>query len=452
MRNPRRLAIALLVLLFVRTGFSIWFGPDEVPVARLLANLRAYTEENPDDPEGHYLLGRVHGLAFVHRSRYLGAYERWAKPASLPEIATDHHQRSLQRTTRDPHFQADGLKFALYKDELDFERPDPEMMRTHLTLAIAELERALDRKSDHAFAHLGLAYVFEEGAPWADRVDHARVLGLEARQLDLEHRHRIEGWIEALSGQGEEAAQAYRELSQDVPSALAQLEAGREDDSERRRAACVALLRTLWTERAMRHYERAFALTFEADSKLEMRPPEPINGGGGLRDLVSYEAANAMLRLLDRRPETPAVVGRKQELAKAVSRLNELPRSRFVTPIVFRLSPSSVPSDLLAPGACALFDLDGDGLEEAWPWVAPDTGSWFGIRTGSVRSAPGVSSSVPSPGGCSSPTATARWTPSTTTATASCAERNSRDSPRGSTATAMVFPMRARSCRSDPSA
>src|SRR5262249_34887925 len=48
-------------------------------------------------------------------------------------------------------------------------------------------------------------------------------------------------------------------------------------------------------------------------------------------------------------------------------------RSRMVTPIIFSLGSDGPLGDLLAPGATAPFDLDGDGIAERWPWVKRDT-------------------------------------------------------------------------------
>src|SRR5262245_29911341 len=43
-------------------AFGHGIVPQSVPVARLIANLTKYTEENPNDSEGYYRLARVHTL------------------------------------------------------------------------------------------------------------------------------------------------------------------------------------------------------------------------------------------------------------------------------------------------------------------------------------------------------------------------------------------------------
>src|SRR5262249_680861 len=53
---------------------AMWRMPTEVPVGRLVTNLPSYTREHPDDAEGFYLLGRVHGLAFVERQRVISVW------------------------------------------------------------------------------------------------------------------------------------------------------------------------------------------------------------------------------------------------------------------------------------------------------------------------------------------------------------------------------------------
>ena len=60
------LAVMTIVAASASAASAIFMRLDEpVPIDRLLANLTAHVEDHPDDAEGHYVLGRVHSLAYA---------------------------------------------------------------------------------------------------------------------------------------------------------------------------------------------------------------------------------------------------------------------------------------------------------------------------------------------------------------------------------------------------
>ena len=65
--------------------------PSPVPVDRLLGNAGAYVKENPENPHGYYVLGRIHYLAFVNKSANAPAYNEGKD--SLPEIGGGWRQK-----------------------------------------------------------------------------------------------------------------------------------------------------------------------------------------------------------------------------------------------------------------------------------------------------------------------------------------------------------------------
>ena len=137
-------------------------------------------------------------------------------------------------------------------------------------------------------------------------------------------------------------------------------------------------------DKAKETYYQAYALSVETDTQLES-----VRGiEGGPRALVSYEAGQAYVRLS---PSESALSPSEKELVESIQRnvdkLCALP-GQFITPIVFSLSRHKALPDLIASGVQARFDLDGDGVVEAWPWVRPETGIlvWDPEQTGKITS------------------------------------------------------------------
>jgi hypothetical protein len=123
-------------------------------------------------------------------------------------------------------------------------------------------------------------------------------------------------------------------------------------------------------------------VAIQEDLQREYRPL------GGVREIVSYEAGNAYIRLWEAEAEIPAdvaerILGMKDNLAI----LDKLPLGP-ITPVVFSLQGGDSLVDLLAPAHVVSFDLDGDGVVERRPWVKPTTGflAWDGDRDGRITS------------------------------------------------------------------
>ncbi|MCS7263339.1 MAG: hypothetical protein NZ805_00740 [Armatimonadetes bacterium] len=44
---------------------AMWVRPASAPLERLLPNIQHYVQQNPKDAHGHYVLARLHSLAFA---------------------------------------------------------------------------------------------------------------------------------------------------------------------------------------------------------------------------------------------------------------------------------------------------------------------------------------------------------------------------------------------------
>lgn len=340
---PLALALALLLgaaLMCPDTAEARFSRPKDVPVERLVKNLGAYVEAHPTDPNGWYVLGRIHSLAMVMKSHTLGIYE--GRKESDPPIV-DHQF----------HKPNEG------------EPPPVETLREHAKQAIRAFEQALALNANAPRTQLGLAYtlemasyVAEDGPPIPD----------SSATPTKEDSARIRDWIAKLGASEQvERSAAMKALRAERFVALPLLLAHRDDANAERRLRVRTLIADLWRDAAIDRYRITYDLAIERDLA---RPGLPTLG---VDDLVAYEAGATWLRLVRARGITPREKADAESIEANLATLRGMPRGP-VTPIVFPLDTPRPLADLLAREASVSFDLDGDLEVESWPWVEPDTG------------------------------------------------------------------------------
>jgi hypothetical protein len=134
-----------------------------------------------------------------------------------------------------------------------------------------------------------------------------------------------------------------------------------------------------WRAAAIEEYAKAFDLAIEKDAQITERPIH------GLKELVSYDAANGYVNLIKDHP-TAAQTEKSEAMQKRIKPLEKL--SGPITPIIFSLAAAGQLNELLDPGHVVKFDLDGTGRGQAWPWVKPTTSIlvWDPKSTGRIES------------------------------------------------------------------
>ncbi|HVQ27633.1 MAG TPA: hypothetical protein VMV01_20750, partial [Planctomycetota bacterium] len=310
-----------------------------------MRNLEARLEADADDAGTHYTLGRAHAFAFaLERTTLLGS--GMAEFMGLKDLEAQRAHRSEPTAT--PQTRDERL--------------------AHLSEGVRHLGRACALE-DSALHRLTLAWLLETGTPLAAEVDSAALLEPAAPESPGQHE-AIAGWIEALGSEdGPRAEEARRRLAEPamLEHALAQLAAQRAC-AEPRRAAVQELLRRAWSERAIAEYWRSLELA-ESQGLFE----DPLLHGP-LASQVPREALEAYRRLVRARgvhgPEE------EQRLAAADARWNALGESPrgWITPILLALEGCPTLADLTRPALTVPFDLDGDGVDEPWPWLASGAG------------------------------------------------------------------------------
>ncbi len=300
------LLIALLMTLLSASPAAAIFAPSpSVPTERLIKNLAAYLAEKPKDPEAHYLLARVHYMAFVNRVDQVRANDP-GSATMLPKLVDPRQYGS-----------ADGEKI------------DEAAAIEHARSAIRSFRKAIELNEISALYHLGLAGIFEQAIPQAEKIGPPDTL---------------------------------KPVASDEPAA--------NQPNVARLYAMAALQANLTAYKLDR--EAALA----KDSIFQPFYP------------AAYEAGKAVQRLVKKYELKPGDEKMLDQIAADLKTMDEKPQA--ITPIVMRIegaTPRGL-ADLIAADATVRFDLDADGEAEPRAWVRPDTAIlvWDPEHTGKIAS------------------------------------------------------------------
>ena len=374
-RSPRFALVAALLLgaFGLRPLPAMVLYPHKWPVDRMLANVERYVERHPEAAEAHECLGRIHTYAFVFETAYL-------MPHSSFRSDVDAWERSIQAGGPTLDDLARLVAARRLQDHRDpaFPPLDSPTLLGHLDAGLRELGRALALDPDRASAHLAFAYALERGAHLADQLDPS----LLGQPTDPERSSYLEGLVASL-GETERAEEAFATLEEPQKLARALPILGRERSSSNalRQEGVARLLQRAWKDVAIEHDRIAFERAKAGD--LEQTFVDDFE------EVVSLEAGEAYLRLTEgEEARRPGEESFRSEVREAVERLRKLPLSSWITPIALSMEGCRALDDLVLPDACVLFDLDGDGVEEPWPWLRPDAGwlVWDPDRRGRITS------------------------------------------------------------------
>jgi hypothetical protein len=341
-------------------AFGMWSMPESIPVARVVANAGAYVHEHPGDANGHYVLARAHGLAFVLRSATVNV-SRNSTTSPLPELSSDDFQYPMGRTPSATISQDERL--------------------IHLDESVTHFQSALMLDDKPAHYHLSYAYVLEGGAALADRA--SLVPGAPAANLPKARLDEFEAITAKLASTDEPTrVAASAELAKALPEVAPILFKRRADPDEHTRDAIRLLLEQHWREQAITEYFAAYKRAIDQDLTIKEQPIR------GLDTLVAYEAGTSYLHLVRARGVTAAEQAQVDLVAADIKKLEEKPQRFIVTPIIFSITDPALLSELLDSSHSACFDLDGSGRPQCWLWVRPGTGIlvWDPGMTGRITS------------------------------------------------------------------
>jgi len=343
MFNRKQLCgMTLGLLAIVGLGLSAWgefVQAPKVSVERLLKNTAAYIKEHPQDPQGYYVHGRLHHLAYAMNAKDLPIFnaDKTDKPLTLDE-------RSIY-IDRDNPQKLDDATIA------------------HIKEGLANYRKALELDPKRPLYHLSLASLMESASSPVILKEDELEKPTEAEQK------KIEDSIKALGGENPETREnAFDALYALGSKALTQLQAHGKDEDLETRTQSERLITVICQSRAAAEYLQAFNLGKDLDLKATHQPLD------GIASMISHEAGSGFLRLVQKRKLSDAEKTAANEVEAHLKKLQNLPQGP-ITPIVFSLTAGKDAklADLLDNAKTVRFDLDGDERAELRHWVQPTT-------------------------------------------------------------------------------
>jgi len=327
MTSNKLLTMWFLTFLFSAVTFGEFMLPIAAPVDRLIKNTTAYINENPQDKNAYYTLGRIHYLSFANKSRLVGAYEREA----LPTIPQDWMQQAAISQNLYDHAKELVLKEYGYASSRDI----PADKYTEFSDAVQNKRKELEQQN------------------WSQEK-------LEDNELYEHANEAMKNFNKAIEMDPENGLY-YHGLACLIEQYTKHLD-------EIKSEVVPEQFRKILLEQAKQYYYKAFSVSIKEDSGRQFKPMS------GLRSLVSFEAGNSFVRLSDVDSQDQELQKILKEVKTGLDKLDKIPESRIVTPVIFSLEQNKKLRELLESQKPVQFDLDGDGLKETWPWVKPTTG------------------------------------------------------------------------------
>ena len=309
--------VAFAVLAFAVGAVAEWaLRPVLAPVDRLARNVHEHLKKNPKDAQAHYVLGRIHSMAFAlgtNQVTHVLPFNPDAKAPVLPRL---------------PPWMGVVRK----RNEKQPRPLTPERL-LHLEASLRHYENAAELDAKNHRARLGFAWMLEEGWNVREALTKSHELGL-LKKLPDDAAKRVTGLAERAAKLDTAALDVYRDVMKRVAA---------------------------------------------KDKARNFQGPEPDS-------LLSIDAATAILRILETRPQLAVKEQAEREsMKKHLAAMATKPR--LVTPIIFPMDKPRPMNSLLASNGWTSFDLDADGIVSQWPWVKADTGLlvWDPHDTGKIR-------------------------------------------------------------------
>jgi len=320
--KTQKALVTIALLTCCSAAKATFVAPTEAPIDRLMKNTTAYLTEHPDNAQAYYTLARIHYLAFAQNSASISAFDRGVPPT----VAPDWQQSYVRRMRLLKYAEKLALKqMGLSSDKQlsDENVPTFEQLRKKY---IKQLEQRSSIPGELTQQQL---------------IDHAgKALTNFQKAIELDPKNAL--YNLGLASLLEQYVEFLRDLHEpNVPEPF----------------------RAIILDKAIQTYYTAYSLAIKKDLKTKYRPLP------GLNVLVSYEAATGYLRLakLQTAP-TNQTKSTMTKLKKSLAKLENIPKSRVVTPIIFSLKDNNCLSDLLAQNSNVSFDLDGDNIIETVTW------------------------------------------------------------------------------------
>src|SRR5262245_38253698 len=273
------------VALFGNHAFAKFAIPTDVPVDRLVKNLKSYIAEHPDDAQGYYNLARVHSLAFTLKARSIGAYEGRALPSPADEDMQRYRRQPVPPTT-------DGKQAPDKQEELT----SSELQR-HVREAVTNYNKAIELDMKQGLFFLSFGSFLESASAQSSDCSLAPLnipIAIDAKAKDAAVRmvqDIVNGKSDSQEAERIIATSNWDWSAHEYPSVIAALHDAQLSQDWPHRPEIRRLLDLHWKQATKDCYYLAFKLSFPTELQNKTLPIK------GLKALVSHEAAQSFLRV-----------------------------------------------------------------------------------------------------------------------------------------------------------
>ncbi len=233
-------------------------------------------------------------------------------------------------------------------------------------------------EKDHALAHLGLAWMLENAAQFAAKLDEPP--GIPEEKISGAKQELYRKLLAEFGSEDFKTRQkAEKTLIGFLPRVVPYVVMARKKGDAEVKMRCNRILARAWLDAALEPYRRAYALALDDDRKREYFGPHADSG-------VAFEAGKAIVRILAKRDRSKEEIAELARVKKEVAGFQK--KGRSITPIVFPLRGDAPLTALIDLEKIVRFDLDGDDTPEHRVWVRPGTGIlvWDPEGKGVIRS------------------------------------------------------------------
>ncbi|NNE93597.1 MAG: hypothetical protein HKN23_18265 [Verrucomicrobiales bacterium] len=339
----RPLQLFLAALILPAFASALFMRPELIPTDRMLKNIEAFLEKNPDDADAYYTKARIHYLTFSNK---VWLVQGWIPPQEKepPRVAADfliaYGGSAVDQAVRAEAEKRAAEKFERESDPNVFytevNRVEKQLKKENWKPEILEPKEVLDQASKAAAA-------FDK----AIKLDPGNGLYLLGKASLLE---QVSDFLTKNDSLKPAADGPFANLKPEV---------------------------------IMTTYLRAYKASREKDLKLESRP------ASGLKSVTAHESATALVRLAELHPDAVGKVEglNMEQVQKDLEKLKSL-KQMVVTPMILSRETGKSLPDLIGDKPVK-FDINGDGRKEtidSWPNAEAGLLVWDPEGTGEIHS------------------------------------------------------------------
>lgn len=302
------------VICHVHNASGIFMAPSPVPLTRIIQSTDDYLKKNPKDANAYYIKGRAYYLAFYNQATIVQAFER--RTGGLPGIAPQWMIGDASYLLIQQEAQKRALKNLNFESVSGLSGDDSRKF-------YKEMNKISDQLRKEKWKPKKLSKKEVE-----KYVSQSRENFLKAIQLSKDNPLYYLG----LASLYDQSLQFDKDLSSEITR-----------------------------EKMLNLYWKAFVMAKGKDESLKHRPPS------GIMSLVSFEAGKAYLKNVGEDEK------KRQTINEHLQKLEKLPIGA-ITPLVITRPHIKRAEDYVVRNAPVTFDLNGNGFQEKWDWVTPETG------------------------------------------------------------------------------